>query len=191
MDTSTLHNVPRNTGWIEVVCGCMFSGKTEELIRRLRRAQIAKQKVEIFKPKVDTRYSPQHITSHSDQSLVAQVVEDATDILSLVNDAQVVGIDEGQFFKPNIVTVCNHLANQGKRVIVAGLDQDYTGKPFEPIPQLLAIAEYITKTLAICVVCGNPADRTQRMGGQQERIIIGAKEIYEARCRCCHQPPKE
>jgi thymidine kinase len=191
MDTSALHNVPRNTGWIEVVCGCMFSGKTEELIRRLRRAQIAKQKVAIFKPKVDTRYSAEHITSHSEQSLVAQVVEDANEILSLVNDAQVVGIDEGQFFKPNIVDVCNHLANQGKRVIVAGLDQDYTGKPFEPMPQLLAIAEYITKTLAICVVCGNPADRTQRKNEQSERIVVGAKDIYEARCRCCHKPLQE
>jgi Thymidine kinase len=158
MDTSALYNVPRNTGWIEVVCGCMFSGKTEELIRRLRRAQIAKQKVAIFKPKVDTRYSAEHITSHSEQSLVAQVVEDANEILDFVNDAQVVGIDERQFFKPNIVDVCNHLADQGKRVIVAGLDQDYTGKPFEPMPQLLAITEYTTKTLTICIVCGNPAD---------------------------------
>jgi thymidine kinase len=191
MDTSTLHNVPYNTGWIEVVCGCMFSGKTEELIRRLRRAQIAKQKVAIFKPKIDTRYSAEHITSHSEQSLVAQVVEDANEILDFANDAQVVGIDEGQFFKPNIVDVCNHLANKGKRVIVAGLDQDYTGKPFEPMPQLLAVAEYITKTLAICVVCGNPANRTQRMVNQHERVIVGAKNIYEARCRCCHESLQE
>jgi thymidine kinase len=191
MDTSTLHNVPYNTGWIEVICGCMFSGKTEELIRRLRRAQIAKQKVAVFKPKVDTRYSAEHITSHSEQSLVAQVVGDANEILDLVNDAQVVGIDKGQFFKPNIVDACNHLADQGKRVIVAGLDQDYTGKPFEPMPQLLAVAEYITKTLAICVVCGNPADRTQRMVNQHERFIVGAKNIYEARCRCCHEPLQE
>jgi thymidine kinase len=191
MDTSTLHNIPRNTGWIEVVCGCMFSGKTEELIRRLRRAQIAKQKVAVFKPKIDTRFSPEHIVSHSEQSLFSRTVEDAMEILSLTGDAQVVGIDEGQFFKPNIVDVCNTLANDGKRVIVAGLDQDYTGKPFEPMPQLLAIAEYITKTLAICVICGNPADRTQRKSQQHELVVVGAKEIYEARCRYCHQPPKE
>jgi thymidine kinase len=118
-------------------------------------------------------------------------VEDATEILDLVNDAQVVGINEGKFFKPNIVDVSNHLADHGKRVIVAGLDQDYTGKPFEPMPQLLAIAEYITKTLAICVVCGNPADRTQRIINQHERVIVGARDIYEARCRCCHEPLQE
>jgi thymidine kinase len=191
MDTSELHNVPRNTGWIEVVCGCMFSGKTEELIRRLRRAQIAKQKVIVFKPKIDIRYSPEHIVSHSEQSLDAKVIEDANEILTLVGDSQVIGIDEGQFFKANIVDVCNQLANQGKRVIVAGLDQDYKGNPFEPMPQLLAIAEYITKTLAICVVCGNPADRTQRKTEQHERVVVGAKDLYEARCRYCHKPPKE
>lgn len=187
MDTSTLHNIPRHTGWIEVVCGCMFSGKTEELIRRLRRAQIAKQKVAVFKPKIDNRYSSEHIVSHSEQSLVSLAVEDAMEILKLSGDAQVVGIDEGQFFKANIVDVCNQLANAGKRVIIAGLDQDYTGKPFEPMPQLLAIAEYITKTLAICVVCGNPADRTQRKNKQQELVVVGAKDIYEARCRGCHE----
>jgi thymidine kinase len=191
MDTSTLHNIPRNTGWIEVVCGCMFSGKTEELIRRLRRAQIAKQKVAVFKPKIDNRYSSEHIVSHSEQSLVSQVIEDASEILSMVGDAQVVGIDEGQFFKENIVDVCNNLADKGKRVIVAGLDQDFRGKPFNPMPQLLAVAEYITKTLAICVVCGNPADRTQRKGEQHELVVVGAKDIYEARCRSCHTFPKE
>jgi thymidine kinase len=191
MDTSTLHLIPRDTGWIEVVCGCMFSGKTEELIRRLRRAQIAQQKVAIYKPKIDNRYSAEHIVSHSEQSLIAQVVDDASEILTTVGDAQVVGIDEGQFFKPNVVEVCEELANTGKRVIVAGLDQDYRGKPFEPMPQLLAIAEYITKTLAICVVCGNPADRTQRKGAQHDLVIVGAKDIYEARCRKCHQPHVE
>jgi thymidine kinase len=191
MDTSELHNIPRNTGWIEVVCGCMFSGKTEELIRRLRRAQIAKQKVVVFKPKIDIRYSPEHIVSHSDQFLDAKVIEDAQEILILAGDAQVIGIDEGQFFKSNIVDVCNKLADRGKRVIVAGLDQDYKGNPFDPMPQLLAIAEYITKTLAICVVCGNPADRTQRKTEQQELVVVGAKDLYEARCRSCHKPPKE
>ncbi len=191
MDTSSLHNIPRNIGWIEVVCGCMFSGKTEELIRRIRRAQIAKQKVAIFKPRIDNRYSAEHIVSHSEQSLISQVVDDASEILALANDAQVIGIDEGQFFKLNLVDVCEKLANQGKRVIIAGLDQDYRGKPFEPMPQLLAVAEYITKTLAICVVCGNPADRTQRKTQQQDRVVVGAKDTYEARCRRCHQLPSE
>ena len=191
MDTSELHNVPRNTGWIEVVCGCMFSGKTEELIRRSRRAEIARQKVAIFKPRIDNRYSAQHIVSHSEQSLTSTVVDDASEILDKCKDAQVVGIDEGQFFKANLVEVCETLANQGKRVIVAGLDQDYRGKPFEPMPQLLAVAEYITKTLAICVVCGNPADRTQRKTHQADRVLVGAKDIYEARCRHCFEPPGE
>jgi thymidine kinase len=191
MDTSELHSVPRNTGWIEVVCGCMFSGKTEELIRRSRRAEIAKQKVAIFKPRIDNRYSAEHIVSHSEQSLTSVVVDDASEILELSKNAQVVGIDEGQFFKGNLVEVCETLANQGKRVIVAGLDQDYRGKPFEPMPQLLAVAEYITKTLAICVVCGNPADRTQRKTHQADRVLVGAKDIYEARCRHCFEPPND
>ena len=191
MDTSELHSVPRNTGWIEVVCGCMFSGKTEELIRRARRAEIAKQKVVIFKPRIDNRYSAQHIVSHSEQTLTSTVVDDASEILALCEDAQVVGVDEGQFFKANLVEVCEKLANQGKRVIVAGLDQDYRGKPFEPMPQLLAVAEYITKTLAICVVCGNPADRTQRLTHSADRVLVGAKDIYEARCRHCFEPPSE
>jgi len=191
MDSATQHLLPKNTGWIEVICGCMFSGKTEELIRRIRRAQIAKQTVAIFKPRLDTRYSTEHIVSHSEQSLTSQAVDDASEIVSLSQHAQVVGIDEAQFFKGNLVAVCEQLANQGKRVVVAGLDQDYRGKPFDPIPQLLAVAEYITKTLAICVVCGNPADRTQRKTPQQDRVLIGAKDIYEARCRHCHTHPAE
>jgi len=191
MEATTQHLLPKNTGWIEVICGCMFSGKTEELIRRIRRAQIAKQTVAIFKPRLDTRYSTEHIVSHSEQSLTSQAVDDASEILQLSQHAQVVGIDEAQFFKGNLVEVCEKLANQGKRVVVAGLDQDYRGKPFDPIPQLLAVAEYITKTLAICVVCGNPADRTQRKTPQQDRVLIGAKDIYEASCRHCHTPPAE
>jgi thymidine kinase len=167
----------------------MFSGKTEELIRRIRRAQIARQKVVIFKPKVDNRYSSDHIVSHSEAKLLSTSVESAADILQLAADAQVIGIDEGQFFDMKLVEVAETLANQGKRVIVAGLDQDYRGKPFEPIPQLLAVAEYITKTLAICVVCGNPADRTQRTTSSSERVLVGAKESYEARCRRCFEPP--
>jgi thymidine kinase len=187
----TLHSSPKNIGWIEVVAGCMFSGKTEELIRRMRRAQIARQKVAIFKPRIDNRYSSSHIVSHSEQSLGSTVVDTPSEILALAKDAQVVGIDEGQFFSADLVDVCEQLANAGKRVIVAGLDQDYRGKPFEPIPQLLAIAEYITKTLAICVVCGNPADRTQRTSNSHERVVVGAKDVYEARCRHCFEPPKD
>ncbi|RPH35261.1 thymidine kinase [bacterium] len=190
MTAPTLHDSPKNTGWIEVIVGCMFSGKTEELIRRIRRAQIARQKVAIFKPKIDTRYSNDHIVSHSDAKLLSTVVECSDEILAKAQDAQVVGIDEGQFFDLRIVEVAEELANKGKRVIIAGLDQDYRGKPFEPMPQLLAVAEYITKTLAICVVCGNPADRTQRTTPGQERVLVGAKESYEARCRHCFIPPK-
>lgn len=181
------HQTPKDTGWIEVIAGCMFSGKTEELIRRCRRAIIAKQKVMIFKPKLDNRYSEKEIVSHSEQSLPSEVVEDASEIIELAKDAQVIGIDEAQFFKMNIVDVANRLANDGKRVIIAGLDQDFRGQPFEPMPQLLAIAEYITKTLAICVVCGNPADRTQRKIPSKDLVVVGASDIYEARCRKCHQ----
>jgi thymidine kinase len=191
MEAVTLHNTPINTGWIEVVAGCMFSGKTEELIRRLRRAQIARQKVVIFKPRIDNRYSASHIVSHSEQSLSSTVVDNPKEILTLSKDAQVIGIDEAQFFSMDLVEICEELANRGKRVIVAGLDQDYRGKPFEPIPHLLAVAEYITKTLAICVVCGNPADRTQRTTQQQELVVVGAHNVYEARCRKCFSPPTE
>ena len=187
----TPHSTPVNTGWIEIIAGCMFSGKTEELIRRLRRAKIAKLNVTIFKPKIDTRYSTEQIVSHSDQSLPSVMVEKAEEILNLAKDSQVVGIDEAQFFDENLIDVCNSLANQGKRVIVAGLDQDYRGVPFEPIPQLLAIAEYITKTLAICVKCGNPADKTQRTINSSNRVIVGASDSYEARCRKCHYIPDE
>ncbi|MGC8596029.1 MAG: thymidine kinase [Candidatus Kryptoniota bacterium] len=191
MEEVSPHYTPRNTGWIEVICGCMFSGKTEELIRRLRRAEIARQRVAIFKPAIDNRYSDDHIVSHSDAKLKSVVVSSATEIPELASEAQVVGIDEGQFFGMELVDVCEKLASEGKRVIVAGLDQDYRGKPFEPIPQLLAVAEYITKTLAICMVCGNPADRTQRKTGSGERFLVGAKDIYEARCRRCFVPPAE
>lgn len=191
MEEISLHYAPRETGWIEVICGCMFSGKTEELIRRLRRAEIARQKVATFKPRIDKRYSDDHIVSHSDDRLKSIVVDSAAEIRSLAGDVQVVGIDEGQFFGLDLVQVCEELATAGKRVIVAGLDQDYRANPFEPIPQLLAVAEYITKTLAICVVCGNPADRTQRKVHQGERVLVGAKDIYEARCRKCFVPPSE
>ena len=189
MSSPTIHDSPKNVGWIEVIAGCMFSGKTEELIRRIRRAQIARQNVAIFKPRIDTRYSSDHIVSHSESRLLSTVVEKSKEILELSRDAQVVGIDEGQFFDMGIVDVAEQLANQGKRVIIAGLDQDYRGKPFEPMPQLLAIGEYITKTLAICMVCGNPADRTLRTTPSSERVLVGAKDSYEARCRKCFEPP--
>jgi len=189
MTFPTQHDSPTKVGWIEVIAGCMFSGKTEELIRRLRRAQIGRQEVAIFKPRIDTRYSNDHIVSHSELKIPSQVVERASEILSLARNAQVVGIDEAQFFDMSLLDVVERLANDGKRVIIAGLDQDYLGKPFEPIPQLLAIAEYITKTLAICVVCGNPADRTQRITGGSERVQVGAMDSYEARCRKCFHPP--
>ena len=186
MMESHRHSKP---GWIEVIAGSMFSGKSEELIRRLRRAQIAKQKVQIFKPTIDDRYSRDEIVSHSDMKIPSEVVRSSAELLSSVAaDAEVVGIDEGQFFDAELPAVCITLANQGKRVIVAGLDQDYLGKPFEPMPQLLAIAEYITKTLAICMVCGGPANHTQRLVASQERVLVGATGTYEARCRHCFDP---
>ena len=185
------HATPKDTGWIEVITGCMFSGKTEEMIRRLRRAEIAKQKVKIFKPKIDNRYSNSSIVSHNDQSLPSILISDINEVRKLSGDAQVIAIDEAQFFSADIVQICNELALKGKRVIIAGLDQDYRGVPFEPVPQLLAIAEYITKQLAICVVCGNPADKTQRKIMESERVIVGAANIYEARCRRCHYIPEE
>ncbi len=186
-----MHVVRQHTGWIEVICGSMFSGKTEELIRRLKRAMIARQKVAIFKPKIDTRYSTTEIVSHDKQKIKSRVVEKPEEILHLALEAQVVGIDEAQFFDNSLVDICQKLANMGKRVIVAGLDQDYRGKPFEPIPQLLAVAEYITKTHAICVVCGNPANHTQRKTADKDKIIVGATDIYEARCRNCFEPPSD
>ncbi len=183
-------NIIRNKGgWIEVICGSMYSGKTEELIRRLRRSQIAKQNVTILKPKIDTRFSENHIVSHSDIKIPSIPVTSASDILSNARASDVVGIDESQFFGMELVEVCQTLANDGKRVIVAGLDQDYRGEPFEPIPELLAIAEYITKTLAICMVCGNPANKTQRITEDEERVIVGGSKIYEARCRNCYEAP--
>ena len=191
MTEHTLHLMPKDIGWIEVITGCMFSGKTEELIRRLRRAQIAKQKVKIFKPLIDTRYSNDSIVSHSEQSLPSILIKDIKEVFNHIDEAQVIGIDEAQFFSNDIINVCNELANNDKRVIVVGLDQDYRGLPFEPMPHLLSIAEYITKSLAICVECGNPADRTQRKTNSSERVVVGAADIYEARCRKCHYIPEE
>jgi len=178
-----------NQGWIEVIVGSMFSGKSEELIRRLRRAQIARQQVQIFKPRIDTRYAEDHIVSHSEMRISSAPVASSRELLERVTpDTEVVGIDEGQFFDTELPAICNELANRGVRVIVAGLDQDYLGKPFEPMPQLLAIAEYITKTLAICMVCGNPANHTQRLIASGDRVLLGAQGLYEARCRRCFDP---
>ncbi|RJP81150.1 MAG: thymidine kinase [Candidatus Zixiibacteriota bacterium] len=182
---------PRHRGgWIEVICGPMFSGKTEELIRRLRRAQIARQEVAIFKPGLDNRYSEDRLVSHSQVSLPSVAVTRAEEILERAGAAQVLGVDEAQFFGPELVGICRELAGQGRRVIIAGLDQDYRGEPFEPVPQLLAEAEYITKTLAICVRCGAPANRTQRLSAESARVVVGAAERYEARCRSCFEPPE-
>jgi thymidine kinase len=184
------HNSPGVRGSIEVICGSMFSGKSEELIRRLRRAQIAKQRVQIFKPRLDNRFSEDHIVSHSDMKMKSERVTAAAEILlQLDGETQVVGIDEAQFFNLDLVAVCNKMADMGKRVIVAGLDQDYRAEPFDPMPQLLAVAEYITKTLAICVRCGAPANRTQRLHSNSERLMIGGNGSYEARCRTCFELP--
>jgi len=178
-----------DVGWIEVIVGSMFSGKSEELIRRLRRAQIARQRVQIFKPAVDTRYAENHIVSHSELRIPSEQARGAADLLQKVRpDTEVVGIDEGQFFDAELPAVCTALADRGVRVIVAGLDQDYLGKPFEPMPQLLAVAEFITKTRAICMVCGNPANHTQRLVASRDRVLLGATGTYEARCRRCFDP---
>ena len=182
------HLTPRDIGWIEVVTGCMFSGKTEELIRRLRRAQYARQSVVVFKPGIDARYSEDSVGSHSGQRMRSFNIERAAEIRDLVGEAQVVGVDEAQFLDPELVDVCEELANDGRRVIVAGLDMDYLGRPFEPIPHLLAVAEYITKQLAICVVCGNPADRYQRLVDRGSRVLVGEAEAFEARCRLHWDP---
>jgi len=190
--TEQFQNHHGATGSIEVICGSMFSGKSEELIRRLRRAQIAKQRVQIFKPAMDNRFSEDHIVSHSDMKMKSELVAEASGILALLaEETQVVGIDEAQFFNLDLVAVCNRMADIGKRVIVAGLDQDFRARPFDPMPQLLAVAEYITKTLAICVRCGAPANRTQRLASGGERLQVGASGLYEARCRMCFEPPPE
>jgi len=183
--------VHKHMGWIEVVCGSMFSGKTEELIRRMRRAQIARQKIEIFKPAIDTRFSDKEIVSHDEQKLPSRIVKNVQQIIPLALEAQVVGIDEAQFFGKGLTRVSKKLANMGKRVIIAGLDMDYRGEPFHPIPELLAMAEEITKTHAICVICGNPANYTQRKTKSKDQVVIGSEDIYEARCRNCFEPPAE
>ena len=173
----------KKTGWIEVICGCMFSGKTEELIRRLNRAIIAKQKVEIFKPKVDTRYHRDHVVSHNENSIRSTSVNFANDIILLAGECDVVGIDEAQFFDDAIVEVCNKLANAGKRVVAAGLDMDFEGKPFGPMPNLLAVAEFVTKVHAICAQTGELASYSFRLAEADDKVFLGEKQQYEARSR--------
>ena len=187
-----MRDIHGKSGWIEVICGPMFSGKSEELIKRIRRAQIARRRVQIFKHGIDARYDATSIVSHSQQSIPGVAVTDVNDIMDLVDDrTELVAIDEGQFFSPDIVDVANKLANQGKRVIVAGLDLDYKGEPFGPMPNLMCTSEYVTKQLAICMTCGDPANFTQRLTHSTDQIVVGASETYEARCRRHFEPPQE
>lgn len=172
-------------GWIEVICGSMFSGKTEELIRRMKRAQFAKQSVEIFKPKIDTRYSEEDVVSHDANTIRSTAVDNSGNILLLTGEVDVVGIDEAQFFDANIVNVCKQLADNGIRVIVAGLDMDFQGKPFGSVPQLMAIAEYVTKVHAICVRCGNLAHHSHRLSADDRLVMLGEQNCYEPICRHC------
>jgi thymidine kinase len=177
-------------GWIELICGSMFSGKTEELIRRLNRARIAKLNVGIFKPSLDTRYHEHDIVSHNASAITSRPVPDAASILPIAHSCDVVGIDEAQFFDAAIVDICNQLANDGKRVIIAGLDMDFSGKPFGCMPQLMAVADFVTKVHAICVVCGDIAHYSYRLVPSQERVLLGETDSYEARCRrCFHMGP--
>src|SRR5579871_1792104 len=176
-------------GWIEIICGPMFSGKSEELIRLLRRARIARKRVQVFKPSIDTRYSRDEIVSHSDARMGSEPVSNAAEILSKLDwRTQVVGVDESNFFGRDLVEVASQLADSGKQVIIAGLDTDYLGRPFTPMPELLCLAESITKALAICMRCGNPAKHTQRLVESNDLIVVGAAGMYEARCRHCFEP---
>ncbi len=174
-------------GWIEVICGSMFSGKTEELIRRLKRAKFANLKVEIFKPSIDTRYHDEMVVSHDENAIHSTPVTSSSNILLLAGDVDVIGIDEAQFFDDELVNVCNQLANQGIRVIVAGLDMDYLGKPFGPIPQLMAVAEYVTKVHAICMKCGDLANHSHRITKNNNLVLLGETDSYEPLCRTCFQ----
>jgi thymidine kinase len=181
------HIDAEKNGWIEVICGSMFSGKTEELLRRLKRARIANKSIIVFKPKTDTRYHETNIMSHDDNSTISIPINNSKDIIEAVNDdIEVVAIDEAQFFDENLPEICSKLASNGKRVIIAGLDMDYLGKPFGPMPYLLSMAEYITKLHAICVVCGGTAQLSYRKHNESgSQLLLGAKDIYEARCRKC------
>ncbi len=178
-----------NLGWIEVICGPMFSGKSEELMRRLRRAMIARKRVQVFKPAIDDRYSLEDIVSHGQVRMKSEPLNGAGDLMARLHArTEVIGIDESNFFGPELVKVANHLADAGKQVVIAGLDTDYNGQPFPPMPELLAYAESITKMLAICVQCGNPANHSQRLSTSEDLIVVGAEGTYEARCRRCFEP---
>ena len=180
---------PINSGWLEVICGCMFSGKTEELIRRLKRAQIAKMSTIIFKPKIDSRYSKNQIVSHNKNRMNSKIINSTKEIIPKSKNIDVIAIDEAQFFDDDLVQTCTFLANNGKRVIVAGLDKDYRGLPFGPMPSIMCQADYLDKLRAICIECGNPASYSQRMGEEKNQIVIGELDKYEAKCRNCFQPP--
>jgi len=177
----------QRSGWIEVVCGSMFSGKTEELIRRLKRASFANQKVQIFKPKKDTRYDDANVVSHDENAMASTVIEKSIEIYDLLDQVSVIGIDEAQFFDNDLIDVCQKLAVKGIRVVVAGLDMDFRGKPFGPIPGLLAVAEYITKVHAICPHCGSLATHSYRLSNEEETVVLGEKDKYEPRCRICFE----
>ena len=179
---------PKNSGWIEVICGPMFSGKTEELIRRLVRSQIAQQKVTIFKPTLDNRYSEDYIVSHNKRKIKSLTVKKASDIVKYSQDSNVIGIDEAQFFDLSLVSICKKLADNGKRIVIAGLEKDFQAIPFGPMPQLLVDAEYVTKVNAICIRCGNPANFSQRISDEKKQVVIGEIDKYEARCRKCYKP---
>ncbi len=186
--------VTGNIGWIEAICGPMFSGKSEELMRRLRRAMIARKRVQVFKPRLDARYSPNEIVSHGEIRMRSEVVDGAAEILAKLDwRTQVVGVDESNFFGQDLIDVAQQLADSGKQVIIAGLDTDFMGRPFHPMPELLTLAESIEKTLAICMRCGNPAKHTQRLVESDDLIVVGAAGMYEARCRRCFEPgiPKQ
>ncbi len=180
----------KSSGWIEIICGSMFSGKTEELIRRLKRAKFANQRVEIFKPQIDVRYSADNVVSHDENAIRCTPVDSSGNILLMAGDVNVVGIDEAQFFDMHLVDVCNQLASQGVRVVVAGLDMDYTGKPFGPMPALMAVAEYVTKVHAICVHCGNLAQHSHRLTDSDRLVMLGEKDTYEPLCRHCFNKVK-
>ncbi len=180
------HYKGQRSGWIEVVCGSMFSGKTEELIRRLKRARIANQQVEIFKPKIDTRYDDRKVVSHDANEISSTPIESSEKLLSVPQEVTVIGIDEAQFFDLQLTEVCQTLAMRGVRVIVAGLDMDFRGVPFGPMPHLLAVAEYITKVHAICQHCGNLATHSYRLAADENTVLLGEKDSYEARCRTCY-----
>lgn len=186
MQSMFIENNKSQKGWIEVIVGSMFSGKTEELIRRLNRAKIARQSVEIFKPAIDVRYSEEEVVSHNANTIRSTPVENSSNILLLANDVEVVGIDEAQFFDKGLVSVCNQLANSGVRVIVAGLDMDFSGKPFGAIPELLAVAEYVSKVHAICMRCGNLAQYSHRLSEDTDTVMLGEKDRYEPLCRSCY-----